>query len=69
MNGVHHEDRKLSLPPDVLVLTMDSGNLAFVYAKEAVETGEVEFVINMIRIGGKGLHPKNLGKAMTVDPL
>ncbi|KAI5814271.1 hypothetical protein BZA77DRAFT_107589 [Pyronema omphalodes] len=69
MNGVHHEDRALGLPPDVLVLTMDSGNLAFVYAKEAAETGEVEFVINMIRIGDKGTNPTFLGKSITVDPL
>ena len=62
------EDKKPLLPPHILVLTLDSGHLAFIYAKSSDEQGEVNFVVSMKRIDQKGIHPENLGKSIAVDP-
>ena len=56
------------LPADILVLTLDSGLLAFVYAKDSRERGEVEFVVSTKRIDSRGVHPTHLGKSIAVDP-
>jgi hypothetical protein len=68
MNSDGNEDFKHRLPADILVLTMDSGHLAFVYAKDSPEQGQVEFIISMKRIDSKGVHPTHLGKSIAVDP-
>ena len=60
------EDTKSLLPPHILVLTMDSGHMAFLYA---IQMGAVvQFIMSTRRIGGKGVHPKHLGKSLAVDP-
>ncbi|KAF8544952.1 hypothetical protein BDD12DRAFT_722887 [Trichophaea hybrida] len=68
MSSYGSEDFKRRLPADILVLTMSSGHLAFVYAKDTPEQGHVEFIISMKRIDSKGVHPTLLGKSITVDP-
>lgn len=55
-------------PPDILALTLDSGLLAFVYAKDSRERGEVEFVVSTKRVDSRGVHPTILGKSISVDP-
>ena len=66
--GAGDEDNKPLLPPQILVLALDSGHLAFIYAKSSDEQGEVNFVVSMKRIDQKGIHPENLGKSIAVDP-
>lgn len=62
------DDRKQTLPPHLLVLTLDSGYLAFVYAKDSGVQRDVEFVVSMRRIGPGGSHLSHLGRAIAVDP-
>lgn len=62
------QDIKLHLPADILALTMDSGHLAFVYAKNCNEQGQVEFIISRKRIDSRGAHPTHLGRLIAVDP-
>ncbi|KAG0644801.1 hypothetical protein HOY80DRAFT_1006716 [Tuber brumale] len=62
------DDTKPLLPPHILALTLDSGHLAFVYAKSSEEQGEVNFVVSMKRIDQKGIRTETLGKSIAVDP-
>lgn len=62
------DDSKPLLPPHILALTLDSGHLAFVYAKSSEEQGEVNFVVSMKRIDQKGIRMEILGKSIAVDP-
>ncbi|RPA94452.1 hypothetical protein L873DRAFT_1830268 [Choiromyces venosus 120613-1] len=62
------DDSKPLLPPHILALTLDSGHLAFVYAKNSEEQGEVNFVVSMKRIDQKGIRMETLGKSIAVDP-
>lgn len=68
MRGEGDGDNKPILPPHILALTLDSGHLAFVYAKDSNVQGEVDFVVSMKRIDSKGVHPVHLGKSIAVDP-
>lgn len=68
MRGEGNDDNKPILPPHILALTLDSGHLAFVYAKDSNVQGEVDFVVSMKRIGSKGVHPTHLGKSIAIDP-
>ncbi|KAA8910553.1 hypothetical protein FN846DRAFT_775050 [Sphaerosporella brunnea] len=63
-NGSHHED----LPADILVMTTDSGQLQFVYARDCLEQGQVDFIISKKQIDLKGVHPNHLGRSIAVDP-
>ncbi|KAF8423083.1 hypothetical protein EV426DRAFT_534536 [Tirmania nivea] len=65
-DDVMAEDTKGLLPPHILALTLDSGHLGFLYA--VTKGDEVEFVMSTRRIDTKGVHPKNLGKSLAVDP-
>lgn len=60
------EDRKNLLPPHILVLTLDSGHIGFLYAVTKGE--EVEFILSTRKIDAMGVHPRNLGKSLSVDP-
>ncbi|PWW76411.1 hypothetical protein C7212DRAFT_357349 [Tuber magnatum] len=62
------DDPKPLLPPHILALTLDSGHLAFVYAKSSEEQGEVNFVVSMKRIDQKGIRTETLGRSIAVDP-
>lgn len=68
MRGEGEDDNKAILPPHILALTLDSGHLAFVYAKDSDVQGEVDFVVSMKRIDSKGVHPTHLGKSIAIDP-
>jgi hypothetical protein len=63
-----NEDVKSGLPPEILAMTLDSGHLAFMYAKSLPESEQVDFVVSKRRIDSKGVHPRNLGKSVAVDP-
>lgn len=65
-DDVMAEDTKELLPPHILALTLDSGYIGFLYA--VTKGDEVEFVMSTRRIDAKGVHPKNLGKSLAVDP-
>lgn len=68
MRGEGDVDSKPILPAHILALTLDSGHLAFVYAKDSNVQGEVDFVVSMKKIDSKGVHPVHLGKSIAVDP-
>ncbi|TGZ78548.1 hypothetical protein EX30DRAFT_350943 [Ascodesmis nigricans] len=59
---------RTDLPPDILVLTLDSGYMAFVYARNCSQQGQVDFVVSKQRIDSRGRHPTHLGKSVAVDP-
>lgn len=66
--GEEDDGQMRNHPPDILALTLDSGELAFLYAKDSSEQGQVEFVESRRRIGMRGVHPSHLGKSIAVDP-
>lgn len=68
MRGDGEDTSKQMLPPHILALTLDSGHLAFIYAKDSEIQGEVEFVVSMKRIDENGVHPAILGKSVAIDP-
>lgn len=60
------EDTKGPLPPQMLALTLDSGQLGFLYA---ISRGkDVDFILSTRKIDSKGVHPKHLGKSLAIDP-
>jgi hypothetical protein len=63
------KDSKIGLPADILVISLDSGHLAFIYAKNYPIHDGVDFVLSTRRVGSRGLHPKSLGASIAVDPL
>lgn len=62
------KDSKIGLPADILVISLDSGHLAFIYAKNYPIHDGVDFVLSTRRVGSRGLHPKSLGASIAVDP-
>lgn len=60
------EDTKRKLPPHILVLTLDSGYIGFLYA--VTKGDEVDFIMSTRKIDEKGVKPKTLGKSLAVDP-
>lgn len=71
-NGIFpsREDQKPNslLPQDLLVLTLDSGYMVFMYAKSSSEQGQIDFITSQRRIGPSGVEPQRLGRAVAVDP-
>lgn len=59
---------KLASPADLLVLTMDSGHLAFIYARDSQEQGQVDFKVSTKHLDSRGVKPSNLGRIVAVDP-
>ena len=55
-----------NVPPQVIVLSLDSGDLAFCYVK--TRNGRPEFVVSRRRISSKTSFTKNVGKSVSVDP-
>ena len=60
--------KRVDLPADVLAVTLDSGEMAFLYARHSEEQGQVGFVESRMKIGSRGVHPSHLGKSIAIDP-
>ena len=56
-----------ALPPQVIVLTLGSGNIMFLYAKD-VES-EVIWMVSSVKITQQGSYLQQLGSHLAVDPL
>ena len=64
--GITPDLKDESLPPHMLVLSLDSGHIAFLFAQQRGPA--VHFIMSTRRIDAKGPHPKHLGKSLAIDP-